>query len=90
MQPTRAALEERRSIMSTDKMEIEVDDDMEPEMRAVLKVIGTAIGKDMPEGFGFALLLYHTEPMASYYVGSGDRKTLIKVLRQFIKEHETN
>lgn len=63
------------------------------EVEAKLKEIGRAIKADMPEGFGFALLIfsYKGAPDGSmFYMSSAERSTMIAAMREFIQKHGEN
>lgn len=64
-----------------------------PEAEEELKEIGRAIKEQMPEGFGFALLIfsYKGAPDGSmFYMSSAERSTMIAALREFIQKSEHN
>lgn len=63
------------------------------EAEAKLKEIGRTIKASMPEGFGFALLIfsYKGAPDGSmFYMSSAERSTMIEAMREFIRKSENN
>ena len=64
-----------------------------PEAEEKLREIGRGLKASMPEGFGFALLIfsYKGAPDGSmFYMSSAERSTMIAAMREFIQKHEHN
>lgn len=66
----------------------------QPDIEAKLYAIGRALKEDMPEGWGFTLLLfdYTTDPGGSlFYLSSAERKDVIETMKEFLrKQGETS
>ena len=61
-----------------------------PEVEEKLREIGRELKGRMPEGFGFALLIFSYEPGSMFYLSSAERDTMIAAMREFIAKHEHN
>lgn len=62
-----------------------------PEMVELLNSIGNRIGKDMPPGWGFTLLLFEYTPGDSlFYISSAQHQNIIQTMREFIKKYGEN
>jgi hypothetical protein len=61
-----------------------------PEIEEKLREIGRTIKRDMPEGFGFTLLIFSFEPGSMFYISSAERDGMIAAMREFIAKHEHN
>jgi hypothetical protein len=61
-----------------------------PEVEEKLREIGRAVKADMPQGFGFALLIFSYEPGSMFYISSAERDGMIAAMREFIAKHEHN
>ncbi len=59
-------------------------------VEAKLKEIGHIIGDQMPEGFGFTLLMFdYGEGGGMFYMSSAKREDMIKAMKEFINRQET-
>ncbi len=61
-----------------------------PEVEQRMKEIGRILKDTMPQGFGFALLIFSYEPGSMFYLSSAERDTMIAAMREFIQKHEHN
>jgi hypothetical protein len=61
-----------------------------PEIEGKLRDIGRTLKGQVPEGFGFALLIFSYKPGSMFYVSSAERDTMIAAMREFIAKHEQN
>jgi hypothetical protein len=61
-----------------------------PEVEEKLREIGRTLKGQMPEGFGFALLIFSYQPGSMFYMSSAERDTMIAAMREFIAKHEHN
>jgi uncharacterized protein (DUF779 family) len=59
-----------------------------PEIEGKLKGIGGIIGKTLPKGWGFTLLIfdYNTTKGSMFYISNGQRKDVIKAMIEFISK----
>lgn len=56
-----------------------------------LKRIGNKLREDMPEGFGFVLLIAsYGEGGSTFYTSSCERDSVVAMMREFIKKFEHN
>ena len=54
-----------------------------------LRDIGQAIGKSLPEGYGFNLLIFNFgEGGATFYISNAQRDDMIKAMKEFIAKQE--
>jgi hypothetical protein len=60
------------------------------EVEEKLRELGRTIERDMPEGFGFTLLIFSYEPGPMFYISSAERDGMIAAMREFIAKHEPN
>lgn len=60
------------------------------EVEEKLREIGRTLKEQMPEGFGFALLIFSYKPGSMFYLSSAERDTMIAAMREFIAKHEHN
>ncbi len=66
-------------------MSYEIDN---PEIQAKLRKIAELIGRDMPPGWGFTLLLFEFTPGDSlFYISSAQRPDMIKTMQEFIRRN---
>ena len=57
----------------------------------LLRDLGQRLKKDMPEGYGFTLLIFGFEPRNDlFYISSARRADMIATMREFIRKHEEN
>lgn len=60
-----------------------------PEIESKLRELAHRVGDDMPEGWGFALLLFsYGEKGNLFYISSAQRDDIIKVMREWIARNE--
>lgn len=63
-------------------------------IKGKLQNIAQNIDKELPEGFGFALLTFkfNTEPDTSelMYVSNADRQDIVKAMKEWIEKTENN
>lgn len=63
-------------------------------IKGKLQNIAQNIDKELPEGFGFALLTFkfNTEPDTSelMYVANANREDIVKAMKEWIKKTENN
>lgn len=59
-----------------------------PEVEEKLREIGRMLKASMPQGFGFALLIFSYQPGSMFYLSSAERDTMIAAMREFIAKHE--
>ena len=63
-------------------------------IKGKLQNIAQNIDKELPEGFGFALLTFkfNTKPDTSelMYVSNADRQDIVKAMKEWIKKTENN
>ena len=63
-------------------------------IKGKLQNIAQNIDKELPEGFGFALLTFkfNTKPDTSelMYVSNADRQDIVKAMKEWIKKTEDN
>lgn len=60
-----------------------------PEVEALLRDIGHAIGGRMPKGMGFMLMLFDFgENGATFYISSAQRADMLKAMKEFIEKQE--
>lgn len=57
-----------------------------PHVEFLIRDIGRTIKSIMPEGYGFALLMFTYEPGALFYVSSGNREDMIKQFEEAIQK----
>lgn len=57
------------------------------EMRPLLQRLGAFIGKDLPAGWGFNLLLFTYAPGSLFYISSAEREDVIAMMREFIRRN---
>lgn len=67
------------------KEDFEVRDE---DMEAMLKELGGILKDSMPEGWGFTLLMYTYDKGATFYVSSGHRADVMRMLKEFIAKQE--
>ena len=70
---------------------VDVDnfDQRNPEIEAILKRIGHFIGGQLPEGWGFNLLLFDFGANGStFYISNAVREDMLKVMQEFIDNQE--
>lgn len=60
------------------------------EVEEKLRTIGRSLKDQMPEGFGFTLLIFSYTPGAMFYMSSAERTDMIAAMREFIAKHEYN
>lgn len=59
------------------------------EVQAMLKDIGQKLHGSMPEGFGFALLMFSFgEGGATFYISDAQRDDMIKAMQEFIDKQK--
>lgn len=62
-----------------------------PEAEHRLNEIGNLLRSNMPEGFGFALLIFsYGEGGSMFYTSNAQRQDIINAMREFIAKHEEN
>lgn len=62
-----------------------------PEVQALLRTLAETIGKDMPKGWGFTLLIFEYAPGDSlFYISSAQRQDMMKTMREFIAKFQGN
>lgn len=63
-------------------------------IKGKLQNIAQNIDKELPEGFGFALLTFkfNTKPDTSelMYVSNADRQDIVKAMKEWIEKNENN
>lgn len=58
-------------------------------MRPTLRRIGALIGKELPAGWGFNLLLFtYGEGGSLFYISSAERADVINVMKEYIAKFE--
>jgi hypothetical protein len=56
------------------------------DIQATLKKLGHLIGDDLPDGWGFNLLLFsYGEGGSLFYISSAERADVLNVMREFIR-----
>jgi|HubBroStandDraft_6_1064221.scaffolds.fasta_scaffold00550_18 hypothetical protein len=60
------------------------------EIEELLRMLGRWLKEQMPEGFGFSLLIFSYKPGSMFYTSSAERDTMIQAMREFIAKHEHN
>lgn len=59
----------------------------EPELREVAKDIGRKIGANLPEGVGFALLVFDFDgPGSLAWISNANRDDMLKALKEFMQK----
>jgi hypothetical protein len=56
------------------------------EIEELLRKIGRQLKETMPEGYGFALLIFTYAPGAFFYISSADREGMIEQLKEAIEK----
>lgn len=57
-------------------------------IEAILKGIGAQLKKDMPEGMGFALLMFDYGAEGNlFYIGSAQRGDIVRTMKEFIAKN---
>lgn len=61
-----------------------------PEIERELRTLATGIDEHLPDGWGFALLLFdfNTSEGAMFYISNADRADMITALREFLAMQE--
>ena len=58
-------------------------------IEAMMKGIGESIGKALPKGYGFTLLLFNFgEGGDMFYISNSRRKDVIESMKEFIQKQE--
>lgn len=60
------------------------------EVEEKLRDMGHTLKGQMPEGFGFTLMIFSYQPGSMFYISSAERDTMIEAMREFIRKHEHN
>ncbi len=61
----------------------------DPHIEELLKKIALVISDQMPERWGFNLMLFEYGPKGSlFYISSAQREDIIKVMKEFISRNE--
>ena len=56
------------------------------EIKDLLNKLGRSIGKDMPPGFGFTLLIYtYGEGGFLFYISSAEREDSINLIKEYLE-----
>lgn len=64
-------------------MSYEIDN---PEIQSLLRSIAEKLGVQMPQGWGFTLLLFEFTPGNSlFYISSAQRPDMVKTMQEFIR-----
>jgi predicted hydrocarbon binding protein len=59
------------------------------QIKALLKELGSNIGKNMPKGWGFNLLIFqYGGPGSLFYLSSANRSDMIRMMKEFISHEE--
>lgn len=59
------------------------------DIEIAMKQIGEVIGKSLPKGWGFNLMLFDFGDKGSmFYMSNADRQDVIKQMREFIKKYK--
>ena len=59
------------------------------EIEAILKKLGKLIGKEMPTGWGFTLLMFDFNKQKDeslFYISNGNRQDVLKTMLEFISK----
>lgn len=59
-----------------------------PEVEKLLEEIGGTIGRQLPEGWGFNLLLFTFEPGSTFYISNANREDMIRELEDFLAKEK--
>lgn len=60
-----------------------------PEVEKALKDIGHTLAEQMPEGYGFSLLIFsYGEGGSMFYMSNAQRPDMIKAMKEFINREE--
>jgi len=61
-----------------------------PFIEALQREVAKTIGKQLPEGWRFALFMFKYSAADSFYISSGDREGVMHSIRQWLERMEGN
>lgn len=62
-----------------------------PEIQTLLRQIAEKIGEQMPDGWGFTLLMFSYGQAGNlFYISSAQRQDIMNTMREFIQKFEAN
>lgn len=60
-----------------------------PPIRELLRKLAEKLGSQMPEGWGFTLLLFEYDPGHSlFYISSAQRQDMVRAMREFLQRNQ--
>lgn len=66
-------------------------DPRNPQIEKLLRDIAQNIGAQIPEGFGFTLLIFgYGDDESMFYISSAQRNDMVKAMREFIQKQGPN
>jgi hypothetical protein len=73
--------------MANDPMRYEVRNEAAEQK---LREIGRMLKDNMPDGFGFTVLVFSYKGKELFYISSAEREGMIETMREFIAKFEEN